>query len=46
MVESPRRPRNVDREHPWLTELESAVIKSLGRQATWFYVPAVAVAQS
>lgn len=46
MVESPRRPRNVEREHPWLTELETAVIKSLGREATWFYVPAVAVSQS
>jgi hypothetical protein len=46
LIENPRRPRNVEREHPWLNEHEAAVAKSLGREPTWFYVPAVAVSQS
>ena len=39
IIENPRRPRHVEREHPWLTEHESALVGSLGRSADWFYMP-------
>lgn len=39
LVENPQQPRRIEHEHPWLSDQESAVVESVGRQAAWFYLP-------